>query len=343
MTADDDVEAFLQVFENTATREGWPLEDWALALAPLLTGEAQRAYFSLPLTVAENYDEVIARLGLSPICVAQQFHEWEFKPRVPARAQAAELSRIAQHWLLEGNPTAAQVAERVVVDRLLCALPRSHRQAVGMRNPTSTLEFVEAIELADAVHQREAGDQAPPFPRRVVQERRSLEGTSRPVSRPSVPSPWDEPMPSAEPITPPRTWLVGCIVHQRVPVGAPEADVMIEGKPYRALLDSGSMVTLIQTRLCPPHSGHKSFLLITCVHRETRQVPARRVIISSTQGTWPVEAGLVKDLPVAVLLGRDWPGSDQLLTATTQPVSPGGKRRRRTHQRRPGNKRNSPA
>ncbi|KAL0162281.1 hypothetical protein M9458_041677, partial [Cirrhinus mrigala] len=166
MTADDDVEAFLQVFENTAHRELWPEEEWARALAPLLTGEAQRAYFSLPLAVAEEYYEVkreiLARLGLSPICAAQQFHEWEFKPRVPARAQAAELNRIAQHWLLEGNPTAAQVAERVVVDRLLRALPRAHRQAVGMRNPTTTQELVEAIELADAVHHREPKDRVPP-------------------------------------------------------------------------------------------------------------------------------------------------------------------------------------
>ncbi|KAL0171312.1 hypothetical protein M9458_031623, partial [Cirrhinus mrigala] len=343
MTADDDVEAFLQVFENTAHRESWPEEEWARALAPLLTGEAQRAYFSLPLTVAEEYYEVkreiLARLGLSPICAAQQFHEWEFKPRVPARAQAAELNRIAQHWLLEGNPTAAQVAERVVVDRLLRALPRAHRQAVGMRNPTTTQELVEAIELADAVHHREAGDRVLPFPRRVVQERRPLEGTPRPVSRPTIPPPRDEPMPSAEPPPPPRAWLAGCIVHQRVPSGAPEADVTVDGKRFRALLDSGSAVTLIQSRLCDPKRSQKTFLPITCVHGDTRQVPARTVTISTPQGTWPVEAGLMKDLPVAVLLGRDWPGFDQLLTAATQPVSPRGDRRRR---RRPLERRRRP-
>uniref|UniRef100_A0A8C1M144 ribonuclease H n=1 Tax=Cyprinus carpio TaxID=7962 RepID=A0A8C1M144_CYPCA len=227
MTADDDVEAFLQVFENTAQREAWPEDEWARALAPLLTGEAQRAYFSLPGVAAEDYHEVkreiLARLGLSSICAAQQFHEWEFKPQVPARAQAAELSRIAQHWLLEGSPTAAQVAERVVVDRLLRALPRTHRQAVGMRNPTNTQDLVEAIELADAIHHREAGDRAPPFPRRVVQARRPLEGAPRPVSRPMVPPPRDEPMPSAEPPSPPRAWLAGCIVHQRIPSGAPRS------------------------------------------------------------------------------------------------------------------------
>ncbi|KAL1269301.1 hypothetical protein QQF64_031590 [Cirrhinus molitorella] len=95
MTANDDVENYLQMFENVATREGWAREDWARLLAPLLTGEAQRAYFSLSAAASEKYEElkqeILARMGLSPICAAQQFHEWEYKPWVPARAQAAEL------------------------------------------------------------------------------------------------------------------------------------------------------------------------------------------------------------------------------------------------------------
>ncbi|KAL0152472.1 hypothetical protein M9458_052195 [Cirrhinus mrigala] len=174
-------------------------------------------------------------------------------------------------------------------------------RAVGMRNPATILELVEAIELADAVQHREAGDRVPPFPRRVVQERRAPEGTRRTVSRPAVPTPQDEPMPMAEPTTPPRT------TRSRHP----------NGKPMKAVLDSGSAVTLIQSRLCPPHPGQKTLLPITCVHGDTRQVPARRVTISATPGAWPVEAGLVKDLPVAVLLGRDWPGFERLLAAVT--------------------------
>ncbi len=138
MTPHDDVEAFLRMFETTATSEVWHPDDWARALAPLLTGEAQQAYFALPAASANQYAEVkkeiLARLGLSSICAAQYFYEWEYKTRLPVRAQAAELTRLAQHWLLEGAPSASQVAERVVIDRLLRALPRSHRQVVGMRN-----------------------------------------------------------------------------------------------------------------------------------------------------------------------------------------------------------------
>ncbi len=198
MTAHDDVEAYLQMFENTATTEGWDPEDWVRTLAPLLTGEAQQAFFSLPTEMAESYAsvkrEILARVDLSPVCAAQC---WGYQLQRPARTQAAELTRLAQHWLMDGAPTAAQVRERVVVDRLLRALPRPHRQAVGMRNPTTTLELVEAIELAEAAHRREAGERVPPFPRRVVPEQRAPEGISRPIGRTAAPEPRDESMPTA--------------------------------------------------------------------------------------------------------------------------------------------------
>ncbi len=83
----------------------------------------------------DSYDElrkeILARVGLSPISATQLFHAWEYNSRVPARAQAAELSRLSQHWLLAGDPSAAQVTERVVVDRFLHA--RSPPSSAGSR------------------------------------------------------------------------------------------------------------------------------------------------------------------------------------------------------------------
>lgn len=42
------------MFEQTVFREGWLEEEWAQALTPLLTGEAQLAYFSLLPVSAED-------------------------------------------------------------------------------------------------------------------------------------------------------------------------------------------------------------------------------------------------------------------------------------------------
>uniref|UniRef100_A0A9J7Z3Y3 Retropepsins domain-containing protein n=1 Tax=Cyprinus carpio carpio TaxID=630221 RepID=A0A9J7Z3Y3_CYPCA len=317
MTAHDDVEMYMQMFEATAIREAWPEDEWARLLAPLLTGEAQRAYFTMTAERSRDYEEVkkeiLSRVGLSPICAAQQFHDWAYRARQPARAQAAELTRLAHHWLLTGGPSAHKVAERVVIDRLLRAL----RQAAGMRNPTDLDELVEAIELAEAAQHREVG-----------------EGTQRPVSRPAVPGPQDEPMPTEPPRSPGRIWLAGCSVHNPPPE-APRAEVHINGRPFIALLDSGSGVSLIQPTVLPPRTGSRARLAITCVHGDTRHVPARRVTITATPGSWPVEVGFLKDLPVPVLLGRDWPGFDQLLTSSTQPASLAGDRRRRRSARRP--------
>ncbi len=225
MTAHDDAENYLQMFESIAAREGRPQEAWARALAPLLTGEPQQAYFSIPMGLVDSYDElrkeILARVGLSPIAAAQMFHDWEYNTRLPACAQAAELSRLSHHWLLAGGPSTAQVADRVVVDRLLRALPRSLRQAAGMRNPHTIGDLVEAIELAEVTQRREAGERASPFPRRVHPERRKPEGILRPVGRSAVPGPQDEPMPTDPPRSPNRAWLAGCIVHHEPPLEAP--------------------------------------------------------------------------------------------------------------------------
>ncbi|KAL1252714.1 hypothetical protein QQF64_017407 [Cirrhinus molitorella] len=105
-----------------------------------------------------------------------------------------------------------------------------------------------------------------------------------------------------------------------------------------ALLDSGSTVSLAQAAILQPRQDSKALLPITCVHGDTRHVPARRVTITAAAGSWPVELGIIEDLPVPLLLGKDWPGFDQLLHRSTQPASSTGSRQRRRagrHHARP--------
>ncbi len=118
----------------------------------------------------------------------------------------------------------------------------------------------------------------------------------------------DEPMPTEPPRSPTRAWLAGCVVHQEPPREAPQAQVYINGRPYPALLDSGSAVSLAQSSIFPPRVGVKARLPITCIHGDTRNVPTRWITVTASPGTWPLEVGVVKDLPVPVLLGRDWRG-----------------------------------
>ncbi|XP_073699461.1 uncharacterized protein [Garra rufa] len=330
LTADDDIEAYLKMFESVARTEGWARGTWAALLAPLLSGEAQRAYFSLPASSQSNYNElkreILGRLGLSATTAAQRFHEWEFKARLPVRTQAADLMRLAEHWLLEDSPSPSQVAERVVVDRMLRALPRSMRQAAGMRGPKSIAELVEAVELADAAYHREAGERAPPFPRRVPQERRPPEGIPRPVRRPS--SPRDEPMPTDPPSPPVKPWMAGCVVHRRTPRGAPMTTVKIQGRSCQALLDSGSAVSLARPGTLEPRPSPKAVMPITCVHGDTRQVFTNLLTFHKGRKAWTLEVGVLKDLPVPLLLGRDWPGLEAALAETTQPARPRRRLRR---------------
>ncbi len=126
-----------------------------------------------------------------------------------------------------------------------------------MRNPHTVGDLAEAIELAEATQHREVGERAPPFPRRVSQERRTPEGISRPVSRPAVPGPQDEPMPTEPPRSPNRAWLAGCIVHRDPPPEAPRVKVKVNGRPYQAVLDSGSAVSLVQPTVFSPAWGRR--------------------------------------------------------------------------------------
>lgn len=167
------------------------------------------------------------------------------------RAQAAQLARLAHLWLLTGSPTADQVAEKVIIDQLLRALPLPLRRPVSMKNPQDIASLVEAVKLAEATNAREAGERAVLEPHGVM-EQHPLKGASRPVSRPAVPDLVDEPMATEPPAPTARAWMARCFLHQEGPSPGPSRMVKLDGKPDRAFLDSGSSVTLVQPTLVKP-------------------------------------------------------------------------------------------
>ena len=147
-TAEDDVEAYLEVFERVAISEGWPAGQWASILAPFLTGEAQRAYQDLDATQAADFPTVkraiLAHHGLTLASRAQRFHSWRYQPEVPIRGQVSQLTRLARGWLMTGEGVTP--LERVVIDKCIRSLPADAQRWAAQSQPNTVDELNTLLE-----------------------------------------------------------------------------------------------------------------------------------------------------------------------------------------------------
>lgn len=131
-------------------------------------------------------------------------------------------------------------------------------------------------------------------------------------SCPTYGAPMDKPMPTEpEPaflyhVVKPR--LVGCALHAALPPDAPTMAIRVNGKPVTALLDSSSTVTLNHPTALGQLPEPTGYLLVSCIHRDIREVPATKVTVFALTNNWPLLVRLILELLVPLLLGRDWPG-----------------------------------
>ncbi|MGH0128394.1 UNVERIFIED_CONTAM: hypothetical protein FKN15_034635 [Acipenser sinensis] len=84
--------------------------------------------------------------------------------------------------------------------------------------------------------------------------------------------------------------------------------VSIDGNKVKALLDSGSMVTLVSTHLVEANRLDQTHgVSVTCIHGDTHQYPTANLCIDSSGGPVSCRVGVVAKLPYEVILGRDFP------------------------------------
>ncbi|KAM3921536.1 SCAN domain-containing protein 3-like [Leptodactylus fuscus] len=150
MTPDDDVEAFLTMFERVAEREKLPATDWADVIAPYLTGEPQKAYYDLCQQDVQDYDklkaEILARLGVTTAVRAWRVRTWSYHMDKPARSQMYDLIHLVKKWLEPDTCTPAKMVEKVVLDRFTRALPPALQRRVGHGDPIDANQLVSLLE-----------------------------------------------------------------------------------------------------------------------------------------------------------------------------------------------------
>ena len=110
---------------------------------------------------------------------------------------------------------------------------------------------------------------------------------------------------------------------------SPSLPVRVGRHDTHALLDSGSMVTLIRPGLAD--GPHGQGVDVGCIHGQTETYATRRITVRTPKGTFTILAGVVPNLPVPLLIGQDCPIFKKLFGAELGPPQP---RQPRTRPRR---------
>uniref|UniRef100_A0A8C5CNI1 Uncharacterized protein n=1 Tax=Gadus morhua TaxID=8049 RepID=A0A8C5CNI1_GADMO len=301
---EDDVEAYLEVFERTAQRKGWPEEQWAHIVAPFLNGPAQQASQDLPADIARQYpalkQAILAYYGHNLAARSQRAQDWRFDARGAVRTQIAQHNWLVKRWLTTGegpNPI-----DRVIIDNTLRRLPPDTRRVLAHHHPASVDDLVLQLENWQVAQLLSARPAPAPQRAEIRQDPRGppirtpAPGFTPPSGVPEnrevrrcfecgqlvhlaryPPRGRDVSMPSAyaDPGADHTCMLATCWTQGTS--GSPTIPARVMNRETQALLDTGSVVTLLRPDLAGGKAGEP--MEVACVHGDTRTYPTCHVVV----------------------------------------------------------------
>ncbi|XP_078496397.1 zinc finger and SCAN domain-containing protein 26-like [Lissotriton helveticus] len=150
MESRDDPETFLEAFEHEAKCARWPKEVWPKCLAPFLSAEAQSCYQALPISIAEDYDQLkqalLEHLGLDDERYQKQFRSLTLGAGVRPLSVASQLQDLGHRWLKPDIRSATEIVELIIMEQFVQILPAEAREWLSHHHVRSLARAVRLIE-----------------------------------------------------------------------------------------------------------------------------------------------------------------------------------------------------
>ncbi|XP_068171734.1 uncharacterized protein [Antennarius striatus] len=329
--AGEDIESYLLRFERMAKTWGWLQSEWACRLVPLLSGKALEAYTAMDEERAHQYPDLrealLAKFDVSPETYRQQFRS----SMVPQGENPTEtyhrLKGLYRRWIRPEQHTKEQIGEHIILEQLLRVLladirtwVKEHEPADGLAASKLALQYINARRGGPAAHPGGPGRQFQAQPRPAG--RGNYQPSSNPSSAASQQGTGKElicfycqqPGHKASVCPLRKAKLTGACYTPRAEEVKTAAqrqrfkDVVINGQPVSALIDSGSFLTLVRRDLVPTGvidcSSQED---IMCVHGDRHSYPTAELTIVVEEQPYLMTVGVVEKLPVAAILGWDLP------------------------------------
>lgn len=119
----EDIEHYLVTFERIAQACKWPQDEWALHLAPLLTGKARYAYVAMDIDDTMDNAKVKCAV-LQKFEISAETYRVRFRSTVPGEEETPKelqvrLKDLYGKWMAPEAKTKEQIGDTIIMEQFL--------------------------------------------------------------------------------------------------------------------------------------------------------------------------------------------------------------------------------
>ncbi|XP_043919263.1 zinc finger and SCAN domain-containing protein 21-like isoform X2 [Protopterus annectens] len=139
LKSEDDIEAYLTMFEKMAASYQWPAKQWVSYLVPYLSGRAQMAYSNLDARHAEDYsqvkDAILQEYNINEETYRLRFRTYQYNLGDSLHDVYSCLRELFAKWVKPEQTTVQQIMEIMILEQFIEILPRDMQMWIKTHHP----------------------------------------------------------------------------------------------------------------------------------------------------------------------------------------------------------------